>query len=103
MGLVKFLRVSFRIAAATSAALRGSLCDDVVKTLTVAESATIIGFIVDTLQILCSNVVHTLTVTECWLGLNCGQGGGGGAVEALTVAESTAASLPALHAQGNGG
>ena len=56
---------SFRIAAASSAALRGLLCDDVVKTLTVAESATIIGFIVYTLQIHCSNVVDTLTAAKC--------------------------------------
>ena len=72
-----FKHHSFRIAAPTSAVFRGSLCDDVVKTLTVAESATIIGFIVYTLQIHCSNVVDTLTAAECWLGLNCGQGRGG--------------------------
>ena len=81
----------------------GSLCDDVVKTLPVAESAIIIRFIVYTLQIHCSNVVDTLTAAECWLGLNCGQGGGGGVVETLTAAGSTTASLPALHAEGNGG
>ena len=73
----------------------GSWCDDVVKTLPVAESAAIIGFIVYTLQIHCSNVADALTAAECWPGLNCGQGGGGGAVEALTAAGSTAASLPA--------
>ena len=55
----------------------GSWCDDVVKTLPVAESAAIIGFIVYMLQIHCSNVADTLTAAECWLGSNCGQGGEG--------------------------
>ena len=55
----------------------GSLCGDVVKTQTAAESATIIVFIVYMLQIHCSNVVDTLTAAECWLDLSCGQGGWG--------------------------
>ena len=57
----------------------GSLCDEfdnVVKTLTMAESKTIIGIIVCVLQIHCSNVVDTLTVAECWLGFNCEQSSG---------------------------
>ena len=49
----------------------GSLCDDVVKTLTVAESRLLCM-----LQIHCSNVVDTLTATECWLGFNCEQSSG---------------------------
>ena len=63
--------------AEPTALTSSSLCDDAVKTLPVAELAPIIRFIVFTLQIHCSNVVDTLLAMECWLGLNCGQGGEG--------------------------